>query len=98
MKYRRGMFRLNSNHSRELTRFAKFFVFGISGGISGKIFGVPEWKNVDIRYIREFIDRFERSSFLYSDPVGVSCVHDCAHGDVSLCPNGWDGVREISRD
>ena len=66
------MFRLNSNHPREPTRFAKFFVFGISSGVGSKISGVPEWKNVNIRRIPEFIDGFERSSFLSSDPVGVN--------------------------
>src|SRR4030095_2953396 len=76
MKYRRSMFRLNSNHPRDRARFAKLFVFGISGGVGRKISGIPEWKNVDIRHISEFIDDFERSSFLSSDPVGVNRIHD----------------------
>src|SRR5438067_2231731 len=92
------MFRLNSNHPREPTRFAKLFVFAISGGICGKISGVPEWKNVDIRRISEFIDGFERRSFLSSDPVGVDRIHESELALLSEFANDSHRLIEITVD
>src|SRR5438552_423657 len=71
MKHGRGVFRLNSNHPRQNSRFAELSVLRITGGIGREISSIAKRKNVNVRRVAEFIDNLERCGFLSGDSIGI---------------------------